>query len=104
MIGPRVTICSATHPIDAKIRNTGYYIAKPVTIKDNVWIGASVTINPGVTIGYNSIIGSDSIVTKDIPENVIAFGNPARIYRSISYEDTIYWENLKDMYNNRKEI
>lgn len=98
MIGPRVTICSATHPIDAKIREDRWYISKPVIIGNNVWICAGAIINPGVTIGDRSIIGAGAVVTKDIPSDVIAFGNPATVYRQITKEDTKYWQNLVDEY------
>lgn len=83
LIGPNVQIYTAGHPVDAGRRISGLEFAKPVTIEDNVWIGGSAVINPGVTIGKNSIIGSGSIVTKDIPENVIAAGNPCRIIKTI---------------------
>lgn len=101
LIGPRVTISSATHPIDAEMRDSGYYIAKPVTIGNSVWIGAGVIINPGVTIGDRSIIGAGAVVTKDIPADVIAFGNPATVYRSIRQEDKEYWGRLKEEYHKR---
>ena len=99
LIGPRVTISSASHPIDAEVRNSGYYIAKPVTIGNSVWIGANVTINPGVTIGDRSIIGAGAVVTRDLPADVIAFGNPATVYRSITEADKEYWGRLKEEYN-----
>jgi len=83
LLGPNVHIYTAGHPIDAGTRNRGLEFAKPVTICDNVWIGGSAVINPGIKIGKNSIIGSGSIVTKDVPKNVIAAGNPCRIIRSI---------------------
>lgn len=76
MFGPRVCIYTAGHPLDAEIRATGIEFGKPVTIGNNVWIGGNSVINPGVTIGSNVVIGSGSIVTKDIPANVIAAGNP----------------------------
>lgn len=96
-IGPRVSIYTVNHPIDPIVRRTHLEYALPVVIGDDVWIGGSVTINPGVTIGNNSIIGSGSVVTKDIPSNVIAAGNPAKVIRKITQEDTIYWqEKLKE--------
>ena len=86
-IAPRVCIFTATHPIDAAIRNTRLEYGKPVSIGNNVWIGGNTVINPGVVIGDGSIIGSGSVVAKDVPPNVIAAGNPCRIIREISEAD-----------------
>jgi len=83
MLAPRVSIFTATHPLDYQTRNTGLEFAKPVRIGDNVWIGGNVTINPGVTIGDNAVIGSGSVVVKDIPANVVAVGNPCRVIKPI---------------------
>lgn len=83
MIGPNVTMTTATHPIDPKQRKKGLQRNLPITIEDNVWIGANVVILPGVHIGKNSVIGAGSVVTKDIPENVVAFGNPCKVQRKI---------------------
>lgn len=91
-LAPHVSIYTAGHPIDAAIRNTDVEYAKPVTIGSNVWIGGNVVINPGVTIGSNVVIGSGSVVTKDIPDNVIAVGNPCRVLREITDKDKEYWE------------
>lgn len=88
-IGPNCGMYTAIHPIVAKERNQGLEMAKPITIKDNVWIGGDVTILPGVTIGEGSVIGAKSLVTKDIPANVIAVGNPCRVVRPITDEDLI---------------
>lgn len=96
MFGPRVGIYAATHPIDAGVRNSGVEYGKPVTIGDNVWVGGNVVINPGVTIGENAVIGSGAVVTKDIPPNVIAAGNPCRVLREITEEDRVYWEREKN--------
>ena len=96
LIGPRTCIYSATHPIYAPVRIEGYDVSKPVTIGDNVWLGGNVVVNPGVTIGENSIIGAGSVVTKDIPANVIAAGNPCKVIREITDEDKIYWEHERD--------
>lgn len=82
MFGPNVQIYTATHPLDYKIRNTGLEYAKPITIGENVWVGGSVVICPGITIGDNSIIGAGSVVTKSIPANVIAAGNPCKVIRN----------------------
>lgn len=99
MFGPRVGVYTASHPIDPIIRNSGVEFGKPIVIGDNVWVGGDVTINPGVTIGNNVIIGSGSVVTKDIPDGAIAAGNPCRVLRSITEEDTEYWTNLKNVYD-----
>lgn len=91
MFGPRVCVYTATHPIDAKIRSLGLEYGKEVHIGNQVWIGGNSVICPGVTIGDNSIIGAGSIVTKDIPSDVIAAGNPCRIIRRIVEEDKQVW-------------
>ncbi len=103
MFGPRVSIYTATHPIDAEVRNDGLEYGLSVEIKDNVWVGGSVTINPGVKIGENSIIGSGAVVTKDIPDNVIAAGNPCKVIRPINEQDKAYWESLKQAYYKKSE-
>ncbi len=82
-IGPNVSIYTACHPLDAETRNKIVEWAEPVTIGDNVWIGGSTTILPGVTIGDNVVIGAGSVVTKDIPANVVAVGNPAKIIKQL---------------------
>ena len=82
-IGPNVSIYTACHSTDPVERNSRREWAEPVSIGDNVWIGGSVTILPGVTIGNNVTIGAGSVVTKDIPDNVVAVGNPCRVVRSI---------------------
>ena len=82
-IGPNVSIYTACHSTDPVERNTRREWAEPVTIGDNVWIGGSVTILPGVTIGDNVTIGAGSVVTKDIPSNVVAVGNPCRVVKHL---------------------
>ncbi|MCM1245347.1 MAG: sugar O-acetyltransferase [Roseburia sp.] len=94
--GPSVNIYTACHPIYAPVRNEGFEYAKEVTIGDDVWIGGNVTINPGVHIGSNVVIGSGSVVTGDIPDGVVAAGNPCRILRRISDSDKQYWEEKKE--------
>ena len=81
-IGPNVSIYTACHSTDPVERNTRIEWAEPVTIGDNVWIGGSVTILPGVTIGNNVTIGAGSVVTKDIPDNVVAVGNPCKVIKT----------------------
>jgi len=87
MFGPNVSIYTAGHPIHPATRNTGYEYGKPVTIGDNCWIGGSVTITPGVTVGNNVVIGAGSVVTRNVPDNVVAVGNPCRVIRKITDED-----------------
>ena len=84
MLGPNCGLYTAGHPENVEIRNSGLEYAKPITIGNNVWIGGNVVILPGVTIGDNSIIGAGSVVTKDIPSNVIAVGNPCKVKRKIA--------------------
>ena len=91
MFGPNVTVATANHPIDPSLRLKDYQYNKDVYIGDNVWIGAGVIIVPGVHIGENTVIGAGSIVTKDIPANVVAVGNPCRILREISDRDKEYF-------------
>src|SRR5574344_479302 len=96
LIGPNVSIYTAGHPLHYEIRNQEYEYAFPIIIGDNVWIGGNVVINPGVSIGENSVIGSGSVVTKDIPNNVIAIGNPCKVLRVITDDDKhYYFKNLK---------
>ncbi len=93
-IGPNCGMYTANHPLIAEERNQGLELAEPITIGDNVWIGADVTILPGVKIGSGSVIGAKSVVTRDIPENVIALGNPCKVLRSITKEDCINYKTL----------
>lgn len=92
LIGPNVSLITVNHPIDKDFRKNGFEISAPITIEDHVWIGANVVVNPGVKIGTNSIIGSGSVVTKDIPENVVAVGNPCKVLRQITDEDRLNFE------------
>lgn len=95
MFGPNVTVATGTHPIHPALRQKQAQYNLPVTIEDNVWIDASSVILPGVTIGKNSVIGAGSIVTKDIPANVVAVGNPCRVLREISAHDLAYYHKDK---------
>ncbi len=82
LLGPNVQIYAATHPMDAALRRTRE-LGKPVTIGADVWIGGGAIVCPGVTIGSRSVIGAGSVVTRDVPEDVVAVGNPCRILRSV---------------------
>jgi maltose O-acetyltransferase len=83
LFGPNVQIYTATHPMDPVIRASGVESAKPITIGEDVWVGGSAIICPGVTIGNRTIIGAGSVVTRDIPDDVFAAGNPCRVIRSL---------------------
>ncbi len=87
MIAPNVAIYTAGHPLHPVARNSGYEYGSPVSIGDNVWIGGNVVINPGVRVGRNVVIGSGSVVTRDIPDNMLAAGNPCRVLRPITEAD-----------------
>lgn len=87
MLGPGVQVLSADHPRDAKTRATGLELGRPIAIGRHVWIGGGAIICPGVRIGDHSTIGAGSVVTRDIPENVVAAGNPCRVVRPLEPED-----------------
>lgn len=92
LIGPYTGIYTGGHSIDPELRTKeGAEYAFPVTIGNNVWLGANVTITPGVTIGDNTVIGAGSVVTKDIPGNVVAYGNPAKVARKVNNQDSEYY-------------
>lgn len=86
-IAPNCGFYTAGHALDAEQRNKGLEIALPITVGNNVWIGGNVVVLPGVTIGDNAVIGGGSVVTKDIPQGVIAAGNPCRVIREITEAD-----------------
>ncbi|MEM7186830.1 MAG: sugar O-acetyltransferase [Bacteroidota bacterium] len=83
MFAPNVQLYTATHPLEAKARNSGREYAKPITIGNDVWIGGGAIVCPGVTIGNGVVVGAGAVVTKDVPDNVFVAGNPARIIREI---------------------
>lgn len=91
LLAPNVAIYTAGHAVDPELRVAMYEYGMPVTIGDNVWIGGSSVICPGVTIGDNSVIGAGSVVTKDIPSDVVAAGNPCRVIRAITERDKTYY-------------
>ncbi|WP_138495176.1 sugar O-acetyltransferase [Paenibacillus pinistramenti] len=91
MFGPNVTVATAGHPILPELREQAYQYNAPVTIGRNCWIGAGVLILPGITIGDNTVIGAGSVVTKDIPANVVAVGNPCKVHREINERDKEFY-------------
>ena len=103
LFGPNVIVATATHTLEPELRRRAWGYCKEVHIDENVWIGAGAIILPGVHIGKNSVIGAGSVVVRDIPENVLAVGNPCRVIREIGEQDKIFfdhdrridWENLK---------
>ena len=82
-IAPNCSFYTAGHPLDYKVRNKGLEYAKPIKVGNNVWIGGNVTVLPGVTIGNNVTIGAGSVVTRDIPSNVVAVGNPCKVIKQL---------------------
>lgn len=106
MLGPNVVIATAGHPILPALRKKEYQYNMSVHIGENCWLGAGVLVMPGITIGDNTVIGAGSVVTKDIPANVVAVGNPCKVLRQISDHDKTYYfkdrkipEDLKDCLN-----
>ena len=91
MFGPNVVIATAGHPILPQLRQKGLQYNMPVRIGRNCWLGAGVIVVPGVTIGDNVVIGAGSVVTKDIPSNVVAVGNPCRVLREVGEHDREYY-------------
>ena len=91
VFGPHVTVATAGHPIEPGLRERGLQYNMPVRIGRNCWIGAGALIMPGVTIGDNTVIGAGSVVTRDIPANVVAVGNPCRVLREINDHDRVYY-------------
>jgi maltose O-acetyltransferase len=82
-IGPNVQLLTPTHPVEPEPRRDRLEAARPITIGDNVWLGGGVIVCPGVTIGDNSVVGAGAVVTRDVPANVVAVGNPARVLREV---------------------
>ena len=82
-LGPNVQLLTPTHPVEPQPRRDKLEAAQPITLGDNVWLGGGVIVCPGVTIGDNSVVGAGSVVTRDVPANVVAVGNPARVLREI---------------------
>lgn len=103
MFGPNVVLATAGHPVLPELREKAYQYNAPIRIGRNCWLGAGVIVLPGVTIGDNSVIGAGSVVTKDIPADVVAVGNPCKILRPIGEQDRltyfkdrkIIWEDMR---------
>ena len=91
MFGPNVTVATAGHPILPESRQQGYQYNAPVHIGKNCWLGSGVIVLPGVTIGDNVVVGAGSIVTKDLPDNVVAVGNPCKVLREVNEHDKEYY-------------
>lgn len=91
MFGPNVILATAGHPILPELRQKTYEYNMPIHIGKNCWLGAGVIVLPGISIGDNSVIGAGSVVTKDIPSNVVAVGNPCRVLRQINEHDREYY-------------
>ncbi|MBR8743912.1 sugar O-acetyltransferase [Nocardiopsis sp. MG754419] len=88
-IGPNVQLLTPTHPIDPEERRAGWESAEPITIGENVWLGGGVIVCPGVTIGDNTVVGAGAVVARDLPANVVAVGNPARVIKEIPVKETV---------------
>lgn len=82
-VGPNVQLLTPTHPLEAAPRRAKWEAARPITVGDNVWLGGGVIVCPGVTIGDNSVVGAGAVVTRDLPANALAVGNPARVIRAL---------------------
>lgn len=95
MFAPNVSLYTAGHPVHPEARNSGYEYGAEIRIGNNVWLCGNVVVNPGVTIGDNTVIASGSVVTKDIPANVIAGGNPCKVIREITDKDIDYYRGNK---------
>ena len=100
MLGPNIGLYAVNHSLDANERIHGGYRGKSIRIGENVWLGGDVKVVAGVTIGDNSVIGTGSVVTKDIPANVVAVGNPCKVLRKITEKDKIGYRENKDNYEN----
>jgi maltose O-acetyltransferase len=88
-IATQVQLVTATHPIDPEPRRLGWELAAPITIGDNVWLGAGAIVCPGVTIGSDTVVGAGAVVTRDLPSGVVAFGSPAKVHREIGEQDRV---------------
>jgi maltose O-acetyltransferase len=92
-IGPNVQLLTPTHPVEPGPRREKWEAAEPITIGDNVWLGGGAIVLPGVTIGDNTVVGAGSVVTRDLPPDVVAVGNPARVIRSVDPAEPVAVES-----------
>ena len=99
MFGPNVTVATAGHPILPELRQRGLQYNMPVHIGKNCWIGAGAVLVPGVTVGNNVVIGTGSVVTKNLPDNVVAVGNPCRVLRAVNEHDKKYYFKDREIPN-----
>jgi maltose O-acetyltransferase len=95
-IATKVQLVTATHPIDPEPRRLGWELAAPITIGDNVWLGAGAIVCPGVTIGRDTVVGAGALVTRDLPSGVVAFGSPAKVQREIGEQDRVEMPSESD--------
>ncbi len=102
MFGPNVTIATAGHPILPQLREQGYQYNMPVHIGKNCWLGAGVVVLPGITIGDNVVVGAGSVVTKDLPDNVVAVGNPCKVLREVNERDKAFYFKDRRIEEERK--
>ena len=103
MLGPKVQIYTATHPIDPEVRRFGHDMGIPVTVGNDVWIGGGSILCPGCSIGDGTVIGAGSVVTQDIPAGVVAAGNPCRVIRPITEEEKAHWQKQLALYRQLSE-
>lgn len=89
LIASGVQLATATHPVDPELRRQGWELAQPITLADGVWLGAGAIVGPGVSIGENTVVGAGAVVTRDLPEGVVAYGQPARVARRIDERDRL---------------
>lgn len=105
MLGPRVGLYTAGHPLDSEIRNVDQLeFGSPIVIGNNVWLGANVSVLPGVMIGDNTVVGCGAVVTKDLPANSLAVGNPAKVIKTIGEAERVYWEKKREEYYKNKAL
>ena len=97
LFGPNVTLCAGTHPVHIELRRQQAQYNLPIHIGNNVWIGGNTFVMPGVTIGDNSVIGAGSVVTRDVPANVVALGNPCRVLRKIGEQDEKFYDHGREI-------
>lgn len=103
MVGPRVSFYTAGHPTDPDIRREGLEFGLPIRVKKGSWIGGNAVLLPGVTVGENAIVAAGAVVTRDVPDNAIVGGNPAKVIRYIDETDKEKWEEKRQQYFDKKQ-